>query len=123
MNSAIEIKSIKNLTTQVEVLKKQGDFVEASEYSSQSLSVEIKGGPLPLEQLVSISGRIRLNSQYHPFEVIGKISATMPLIPDSTKLEIHLNQYDKKLWQQFLQHKAEAQNQVDNLFKKVKGAA
>jgi hypothetical protein len=123
MNPTIEIISLKNLTTQSDLIRNQVNCVEVSDYSAQSLSIEIMGGHLPIDQLVSISCQIQLSGKIRSFEAIGKVSATMPLSSGSTKIEIHLHQYDKKLWKQFLQDKKEAQNKADDIFNKVKGVA
>ncbi len=122
MNSAIQIKTLKHLSTAVDVLHlTHQNFIEACQYTDKTVTLEIEHTRLEVGHLLSLEGQIQIGEKSTPFTAIGKVKNSSPLFNRGSRVEIYLQQFERTLWAQFLESKTQAQNKVDSLLLKIKG--
>lgn len=118
----MKIHSIKNLNTNEEVLKAgQSRQVEVIEVRKQSLIFEVSHLTQKFHANLLLSGVIHLKESKAPYQFICKI-VSFEIFEDMSRIEVDLIQYDKELWVQFLQLKAEKQERADRIFRTIKGS-
>lgn len=107
---------------EVAILNLEGGlFVEVTQYSSQSITMELRGAYIGIDQLVSLSGEILIRSERLPLEAVGKVVAAEVVLGTLVQFEFQLKQFQKNHWQRFLDSKQVAQDHVDNLLLRMKG--
>lgn len=121
MRSSIEISHIKNLNTEKDVLHLRGSFIEVSEFTEKTLTLEMNGPQLWVNQLVSLKGQIRIEDEIMDFVAVCKVVNCSPIVENFNKLEFRLQQFNQALWARFLIHRLESQRKADELFKSIKG--
>jgi hypothetical protein len=119
---AIKIQKIHNLVTESYFLKLEDpDFLEISNFSRQSIILEMAGPPLTQGQLVSLLGVMDLDSETLLFEAVAKVIFSEALSETASKSEFYLQQFEKSLWARFQEANTQAQARVDDLLKRMKG--
>ena len=122
MNSSIQVQHLKHLSTQVEILKSpQHSFVEACQYSEKTVTLEVEESRLEVGHLLALEGLIQIDQKSIPFTAIGKVKQSSPIFNRGSRIEIYLQQFERTVWNQFLESKVQAQNHVDALLLKMKG--
>jgi hypothetical protein len=119
---AIKIQKVHNLITQSYFLKLEDPHaLEISNFSKQSITLEMNGPPIPQGQLVSLLGFVQLDLENFLFEAVAKVSFSEALSDTLSKSEFYLQQFEKSLWDRFHDANTKAQHRVDQLLKKMKG--
>ncbi len=122
MNSSIQIQHICYLNSEADVLKLEaGASVEASQYTEKTITLELEKAVLEAGHLVSLSGFIQIGRNALPFMAIGKVKTSVLISRSLTRVEITLQQFERRVWSQFLESKVQAQKHVDSLLRKIKG--
>lgn len=117
-----EIKKLKNLTSEINLLKNQSDlFIEAIEYDREHVLFEVAANSCRQGQLVLIDGIIHIKDKKVDFQAHGKISNIAELGNNRLKVSVELHSYDKPIWEEFIQAASSEQTRVDTLFKSMKG--
>jgi hypothetical protein len=118
----IKIQKIHNLVTESYFLKLEDPhFLEISNFSRQSIILEMSGPPLANGQLVSLLGVMDLGSESLLFEAVAKVIVSEALSETASKSEFYLQQFEKSLWTRFHEANTQAQARVDDLLKRMKG--
>jgi len=123
MSPAIELGKIRNLTSGRDIFVGKNDrmseVVEYDDHSIVCLVPKLKAG---VGNLISLSGHIRILDEAAHFEATGKIiSVGEEPEEELVRIQIHLSQVDRDLWNRFLKAAASAQAHVDHLFTVMKG--
>ncbi len=115
------ITSIKNLTTNREILKSsQIDFIKILEYGKSSLVFVFPADLQKGHSSLLISGIMTIRGKKNGFEFTGKIE-TSERMDNATRIQLNLVQYDRDLWRKFLRQAVSRQNKVDKLLRALKG--
>lgn len=119
----IELHSIRNLTLDIDILAAQKlDRLEVSEYSSQTVVVNLSHMRVGTGSLLSLDGRLHFADKDWKFEATGQVISCETHASGKThRLEIHIRQIDSVLWNQFLEAGKAEQLRVDTLFRSMKG--
>jgi hypothetical protein len=119
---SIKIQKIQNLTTQSFFLKLEAPrFLEITNFSKQSITLELDGSPLATGQLVSLLGVMELGPESLLFEAVAKVVASTELSEILSVSEFYLQQFEKLLWARFHEANMKAQSRADSLLKRMKG--
>jgi hypothetical protein len=124
MNSSIHIWQIKNVMNKMDILKREdGAFIQITQYTSSSITLELESAFLAHGQLVEVIGEIQIENEKYPLAAIVKVIASEVINESVVQFEFHLQQIQKNLWKSFLDSKEAAQKHVDNLWDKLKGVS
>jgi hypothetical protein len=123
MAHTIEIKNIKTIGSSVDLnLSKEEPPIEVTEFSQQSLVCQLPKSSLLAGNLVTLTSVIHLAQEKIPFDITGVVLAVEEIPQTNLKrIKIQLRQYNKKLWQQFLDSSLAGQSRVDTLLAAMKG--
>jgi len=117
-----EVKTLKNLTSEINLLKNQQDlFIEALEFDEVHVVFEVASNSCRKGQLVHVEGLIHIKLKTIEFHAHGKISDTIEIGNNRLKVFVELHSYDKDIWKEFTQGLAEEQGRVDQIFQSMKG--
>ncbi len=117
----LQITRITNLTNGIDLHKsKQNEIMEITEYGAEVITIVLPK-PAGKNLLVNIDATLLLNGKKNPFIISGKIIKVEPTLDKTYTIEIELHDFDRVLWNDFLKLRQEAQNQVDDVFRKIKG--
>lgn len=117
----MKIISVKNINTNEDILKSAKDgHIEVVEVGKQNIVFETPLIPQKFYAKLLLSGTFNMKGDNIAFQFIGKMVSKENL-ENVTRVGVDLLQYDKQLWVQFLQLKAEKQNRADHIFRSIKG--
>jgi hypothetical protein len=121
MNAWIEIRQLRNLTTDRDVLFTDGTSpCEAVEFGATMLVLQLPGMKLSTGTLLAVDCLLHFQpGSTVEFPIMGKVAAYDAVAGDRTTIE--LRQFDTILWRRFLLKVQDAQTRVDVLFHKIKG--
>jgi hypothetical protein len=121
MNAWIEIRHLRNLTTDRDVLFTDGSSpCEAVEFGAALLVLQLPGIKLATGTLLAVDCLLHFQpGSAVEFPIMGKVVAHEAVAGDCTTIE--LRQFDTVLWRRFLLKVQDAQARVDALFHKIKG--
>lgn len=123
MVTDLYIVEISNLTTGIKLFNEGGKkLIELIEFDEEhikfNLSKVVGNG-----QLVSIDGRLLVKDSAHVFSISGKIISTKGNEDKSIEVSVEMHNFDKELWEEFLNIKKEQQERVEQLLSEMKGEA
>jgi hypothetical protein len=96
-------------------------FVNATQYTQSTITLELTGAFIGEGQLVSLVGEMWIGTVKGGFEAIAKVVSAEVIDGPHVQFEFQLKQFQKNQWHNFLESKKSAQEHVDNLLKKMKG--
>lgn len=120
-SNSFEVFELKNLTSDTSLIKKskQVDVVFCDSTSVTFQSPKFSGS---VGQLISLRGWLKMHGKDPiEFPVVGKITDFKNVGVDEIQIAIKLNQYDKKIWEQFIGVLKSKQSRIDNLLNSMKG--
>ncbi|MFN8792577.1 MAG: hypothetical protein ACK5Y2_14070 [Bdellovibrionales bacterium] len=121
-NASLRITRIQNLKNGVDLLSlNEGGFVPVTQYTENSLTMELYNAFIGEGQPVWIVGQISINGQFQHFEAIAKVAKLDVIVESFVQFEFQITQTQSASWKSFLDSKLQAQNRVDALLKKMKG--
>lgn len=123
MTGKFEITGIKTISSSGElIVVKEGQKVEVTEFSAQSLTCPLPKKSLFVGNLVTLTSLMELHGKNVRFEATGVISAVED-IPSTelARVQIQMRQFNKKTWSLFLTVWQEKQDKADALFAAIKG--
>jgi hypothetical protein len=123
MNASVEISHIANLTASVEIVScKRDDYFELMEFEAASVVFFLPRNRVNVGHLLSLTGNIRINDSAFPFSATGKIVwVEEEVVENLVAVKIHLGQYDRILWERYLQASNSQQGLVDTLMAAIRG--
>lgn len=119
-DSSLVINEFKNISTGINLilLPHQIEILECNIHAIIFNAFEAK---CVVGQLVSLEGYLQVKNIKVEISFVGKITEVNPIIGNSQKIELKLNQYDKDLWGKFISSLQGRQNHVDHLLNTIKG--
>lgn len=121
MEALFQLEEIKNLTTNLDLLSSEpGQALEVIEYGDQSLVFQSKVQAMT-GHLVSLRGKMQMRDKTYKFSATGRIENISSSSGNVQRFEVHLNQFDKSQWDNFISAMREKQDRVEAIFKMIKG--
>lgn len=118
MHSKIEVYSVKNIASDIELLKR-GDIAEVTNITDETVTLFIDVN-MPVGLLVSLRCGLHFGKQSSDFHATGVVLASRQL-GNKYCLDIKLRQYSKEAWHQVITRAVQEQNRIDELFLLMKG--
>lgn len=117
----LEISRIQNLTTGIDIFSVAlAQPMDVVEWGEQTLVFQSTARALP-GQLVSFAATISMGIERRDFEATGKVQSLLAGVDGLNRFEILLQQFDRQLWNQFLEALKSKQTRADRIFKSVRG--
>lgn len=121
VSNSFEVFELKNLTSDLSLItkSKQVDVVFCDSISVTFQAPKFSGS---VGQLISLRGWLKIHGK-NPIEfpIVGKITDLKMVGEDEIQIAIKMNQYDKKIWEQFIGVLISKQSRIDNLLNAMKG--
>ena len=117
---AVELQSIKNLATAYEIHSPKSGVLEVVEFTDHTWVFQSIAQSRP-GQLVQLIGRFRLGESAKKFESTAKIVSVTPGPDGYNRYEVHLHQFDKEAWEEFLKALRERQTRAETIFTSMRG--
>lgn len=122
MNSAIHIWQVTHLKNKLPLFTSdQGQFVKVTQYTSNSITLELQDAFIGKGQLVSVGGEMIIGHEKFKFEALAELVQNEVISDSLVQFEFKIYQNDQVLWKKFIDSKTTAQNHVDNLMLRMKG--
>jgi hypothetical protein len=119
--SSIELDRVKNLTTGSDILSSGRQLpTEIVEYADQFLIFHLSASAKP-GQLVLMTGSLNVGSRKSKFEATGKIASITPVEGNLNRFNVHIQQIDRKIWEDFLERSRTKQKRADEIFTAMRG--
>ena len=117
-----EIKKLKNLTTEINLLKNhQDDRAEAIEFDNDHIVIDCAEKSCAKGQLVDIDGMLHYVSHKVKFNATGKIVNIKPSVDNRVEVTVELHSFNKEEWKTFVTAQRERQENLDKVFRSLKG--
>ncbi len=125
-NSSLTINALKNLTTQIEIVRANSDPSKSTqitivEIGEGVLVIEIDSKKVAVGHLVIAEGLAQINQDSLIFDAHGKIIESESLPGGRDKITIRMHKYDETLWKKIQNAQIAKQARVEELFNRVKG--
>lgn len=119
MTSLFEIKEIKNLTGNAPLSPIEAK-IEVVTCHHNEITFFIEKAKCALDHLISLTAKIQINKALFDFEATGKIIELTPLENNSFRIKIRMTQFDKKVWQKFIDNLHKTQGRADKILAAMK---
>ena len=122
MKYKIEIINIKSFGSNLDLLEKEDQGLEVTEFDRQGLAFLVAKNHFVVGNLVTIFCQIYLDKQIFPFEATAAIQAKDEVPAASLfRIKMQLRQFDREIWKRFLDTADAKQKHIDGLLAKMKG--
>lgn len=119
MNSSLQIQSMKNIATEIDLLEGFGP-IDVLEYGETMLVIGFSA-PIARDVLLSLQCLLSLPGKSTAFPATGKVIACSKTDEGIFRVQLQLRQYDKETWDKFIRLNRDKQDHADRLFSAIKG--